>query len=264
MEKASAQRKPKFIVYTVITGDYDELNEPEVVPDAVEYICFTDSHRIKSHAWRVIHIDSVEDPIDINRMIKLRPHRFLPEHEYSLYMDGNVRIIGDVSRVMEKYALSAKVAAPRHPFRKCMYEEAAACIAGGKGNETKIREVMDRYRAIGCPDQLPMFEMHILFRQTFDEEVVSLMEDWWREYNRGPKRDQLSFPFVMWKSGAIVERFAESPRYSSRVFRFSLHTHERSMSPMRKFVLHSRLNQYNSLGCRLVAGVADLAVAIRK
>lgn len=251
-----------LVVYTVIYGEYDDLVDPKVISQGVRYICFTDNPRLTSKVWEICFADPDSSPVDSNRKIKLLPHRFLPPHEYSLYVDGNVEVIGDVATLMRHYASLTKIAAPIHPFRRCVYDEARACIQGYKGNPAKIREVMQRYRDIGCPSNLPMFEMHIIFRKTHDEEIISLMESWWEEYSRGPMRDQLSFPYVVWRSGLVVTPFLESPRYSTRIFRFRLHTHERSLSPLRRFVLGCRLNRHNSYSCRVVANLADLAARV--
>jgi hypothetical protein len=253
-----------LVVYTAIFGEYDELVDPKVISEGVRYICFTDNPQLTSKVWEICFADSDSSPGDSNRKIKLLPHRFLPPHEYSLYIDGNVEIIGEVATLMRHYASLTKIGAPIHPFRQCVYEEARACIQSNKGNADKIREVMDRYRFIGCPANLPMFEMHIIFRKTHDREIISLMEAWWNEYSHGPMRDQISFPYVVWRSGLVVTPFVESPRYSTRIFRFRFHNHERNLSPLRRFVLGCRLNQHNSYGCRLVANLADLASKVRR
>ena len=43
----------RIVVYTAIFGDYDDLYEPMVKPDNVDYVCFTDSKTLKSDVWDV-------------------------------------------------------------------------------------------------------------------------------------------------------------------------------------------------------------------
>lgn len=40
------------VVYTCITGDYDRLNDPVVVGNGIDYVCFTDSKNVNSKIWK--------------------------------------------------------------------------------------------------------------------------------------------------------------------------------------------------------------------
>jgi len=254
---AQSKYDAKYIVYTAIFGDYDSLREPRSASTNVRFICFTDNPNLSSKAWEIVHIEPAGDSNRLNRQLKLNPHLYLPPHDYSLYIDGNVRIVGCLDGFFDKYAQLTELAAPRHFARSCLYEEAEACIRSGKGDAAKIRELMAGYREEGFPTNAGLFEMGILFRRTFSADIIRLMEHWWFEYQKGAGRDQISFPFVAWRTGVPIAALEESPRYTQEFFRLEFHNAEMQLPLLKKALLYARLNRQSSLFLRKVAEAAD-------
>jgi len=248
---------PRYVVYTSIFGDYDSLHDPRVPSANVRFMCFTDNRSVRSKAWELVYVAPEGNGTDLNRRLKINPHRYLPAHDYSLYVDGNVRVLGDLGPLFEKYAQITEIAAPRHPARNCLYDEAAACIAGGKGDPARIREIVAGYDRVGFPRDAGLFEFHLLFRRTFSADVIRLMELWWSEYEKGGRRDQITFPYSAWRCGASVAALDESPRYSTRLFRLAFHNTELQLPLLRRTLLYARLNRHNSVACRVIADAAD-------
>jgi len=259
---AQTTRDIKYIVYTAIFGDYDFLREPRVPSTNVRFLCFTDNPNTRCKAWEIVHIEPTGDSNRKNRDLKLNPHLYLPPHEYSLYVDGNVRIVGCLDGFFDKYASRTEFAAPRHFARNCIYDEAEACIRSGKGDASKIRNLMAAYRQEGFPTNAGLFEMGILFRRTFSPGVIRLMEHLWREYQKGAERDQISFPFVAWRAGIPVTTLDESPRCTDELFRLELHNAEQQLPFLKKALLYARLNRQSSL-FRMIAEAADRIASVR-
>ncbi len=85
----------KLVIYTVIIDGYDTLKEPEFLDENCDYVCFTNDKKLTSEIWQIRLIEETHlDNTRLQRMYKILPHRFLSEYEYSIYIDGNVRIIG--------------------------------------------------------------------------------------------------------------------------------------------------------------------------
>ena len=62
----------KAVVYTAIFNDYDWLKEPVIVPENIDFICYTDSKTLKSKHWRIVRVDLKDKtPSLMNREIKL-------------------------------------------------------------------------------------------------------------------------------------------------------------------------------------------------
>jgi hypothetical protein len=51
----------------------------------------------------------------------------------------------------------------------------------------------------------------VIFRRHNKEEVISVMEDWWKEMQQGAQRDQLSFSYVAWKNDFDFTYMDENP-----------------------------------------------------
>jgi len=76
--------KKKFVIYTALFGDYDELSDPIEGFYDCDFICFTDQKNINSKVWKTIYIPETDmSPKMMNRKYKMLPHIFLVEYEES-------------------------------------------------------------------------------------------------------------------------------------------------------------------------------------
>lgn len=49
-----------------------------------------------------------------------------------------------------------------------------------------------------------MFECNVIVRENC-LKCNEIMNAWWEEFRRFPKRDQISFPYILWKKGISQE-----------------------------------------------------------
>jgi len=197
------KKNNKIVVYTAIANNYDDLINPKVVSNNIDYICFTDDNDLKSEIWNIIKFPRNNcNPIEKNRYVKLLPHNFFEEYDYSVYIDGSIGIIGDIEKLVNEYLIqnNNKLVMSRHPLRNCLYKEAEVCLKANKGNPKKIKKQIKKYRENNFPEGFGLTENGIIFRQHNDPEVIKLMEDWWNELINHSKRDQLSLSYILWKN----------------------------------------------------------------
>lgn len=196
------EKQKKIAVYTVITGNYDYLKEPEYVMEDCDYICFSDNPQLSSDIWQIRLIDSSgSSGIKLNRRYKILAHHYLGEYEWSIYVDGNVRITGSLWEYIHSESKGAPLLCLRHPYRNNVYQEAEECIRLRKERPEKIRRQMERYRAEGYRGDNGLITANILVRKHMQADVIKLMELWWKELEQGAGRDQLSFNYACWKLG---------------------------------------------------------------
>ena len=189
-----------IVVYTAIFDDYDELLQPAVTPDNVDFVCFTDDESTARGVWEARLISDYDlSPKLMSGMVKVLAHRFFPEYEYSVWVDGNVHVIGDVRELIRTSLEQANMAVPPHPDRNCVYDEADACIELGLAEPKAVRAQMQRYRAQDFLEDYGLSETRVLVRRHNQGDVVETMETWWEEYQKGADRDQLSFEFAAYK-----------------------------------------------------------------
>ncbi len=223
-------KENKTVIYTAIFGGKDNLIEPKAVSKNCDYICFTDTD-FKSEIWRVRKVEPPvkDDPVRSARKYKILPHRFLSEYEYSVWVDGNLLIRGDLSGLIDRYLRGTNMAVfdhanykwnPGHtklqiflnifrrdyPYvRHCVYEEGEELIkmnamGAYKDDSRTIRDQLDKYRGEGYPENNTLIQSSVLVRRHNAPDVVKAMEDWWREVKYHSRRDQLSFNYVAWKN----------------------------------------------------------------
>ena len=77
----------RIVVYTAITGDYDELRTPLVLSDDITYVCMTNNRDMKSDVWNMEYInDDTLDNVHLARHIKMNPHLFFSDYETSVWV----------------------------------------------------------------------------------------------------------------------------------------------------------------------------------
>jgi len=194
-------------VVTAIISGRDILKAQPRLSDAA-FIAFLDGEA-NCPGWMARPASAVSpDPVRNARNHKVLLHRWLPEVEYSLWIDGNVTLTcaGPLETLAKEYLRDTDVAVFRHRVRSCIYEEASACIAKKKDDAGLITRQVERYRAEGYPSLNGLAETAVLFRR-HTQVVASFCELWWNEIAKGSRRDQLSFDYVAWKTGLRYSRF---------------------------------------------------------
>ena len=191
----------KIAVYTAITGNYDELLTPNFVNTNFDYICFTDNKNLKSDFWEIRLIENLDlDKVRKARRYKVLPHVYLSDYDYSLWVDGGFKIVGNLEEFINKYAKNHKMMCIVHEQSNSAYEEADKCILKKKDSEEVVNSQMKKYLAEGYLKNQGLIASGVLFRDHNDKNVIKLMNDWYAEIINYSKRDQLSFNYVSWKN----------------------------------------------------------------
>ena len=202
--------KKKGVVYTCITGGYDDLRDHDFINQEWDYICFTDDLSIDKDGnskWQVrgFCFDELDD-VRNQRWHKLHPHILFSEYQKSIYIDANINILDSkiFDTVDEIIYKEKPIAIRAHPERDCLYDELIVCIELGKDNEAIMRSQVELIRADGFPEKFGLFETNIIYRDHHDKLVKTLMEDWWWWIKNYSRRDQLSLTYVAWKNNATI------------------------------------------------------------
>ncbi|MGG0740711.1 glycosyltransferase domain-containing protein [Niallia taxi] len=219
--------KKRVVIYTAITKDYDELKEPAIISNQCDYICFTDDPTLISPTWQIRPLPPSDlDIVRQCRQVKIMPHFFLPEYEYSIWVDGNVEIIGDINQLIEQYFINGDktLYTFKHPVRDCVYEEAKECIKNGQDNEKIIRKQLALLKSEYYPKHNGLIESNVILRKTHSPDVMQLMEQWWKLVKNYSRRDTLSFNYAAWVTGFFFGCLEGNSRGSNSYFRY-LHDH---------------------------------------
>lgn len=191
----------KWVIYTALFGDYDHLVDPQVSLEEFDLICFTDQSNLNSTRWRIVKVPEESTPLaQKNREFKLLPHQFLSEYEVSIYIDVNIRLLQNPKNLILENLNGHDALLSKHLLRDCIYEESKECVIFKKASYKNTIDQLTRYQKAGMPKNFGLFENGILIRRHNSPILVSLMEQWWKEYLDGSRRDQLSWPYILWKN----------------------------------------------------------------
>lgn len=192
----------EIVVYTAIFDNHDFLLQPNVQPENTDFICFTDNDKNARGIWesRIINDYDISPKLMSGR-VKTLPHKYFPDYKYSIWVDGNIHIIGGIIDLIDKKLGDSNLAVPSHPERDCLYDEAEACIKNEKADTEKIRSQMESYQEAGFPENFGLSETRIILRKHNEDDIIEAMETWWDEYQKGAERDQLSFEYAAWECG---------------------------------------------------------------
>ena len=201
----------KIVVYTCITGNYDNAIRPLYQNNNVDYIIYTNNDNLQYDGWKRKEINKdilkLNNNLLINRYIKMHPFElFEKEYDYSIYIDGNIRSVSDLSQLINFINIKTGLALHRHHTRDCIYMEEKACELYKKGNKEKLRKQVEKYKKDGFPENYGMLECNIIVTDLKNNNALRIFDDWWSEFlNSNSGRDQLSLPYVLWKKGIKVE-----------------------------------------------------------
>ena len=190
------------IIYTTIFGGYDDVTKPNL-PTGWDWKCFSEENSIP------LYTDNTRNA----KKFKVLPHRYLQDYEYSIFIDGNMYVVGNVDELIEKYLSDSNIAFFDHNKnrmdpRDCIYDEYNAIMNLGKNdpnqnfkdNPQVMYDQVKRYQDEGYPSHNGLITGMVILRRHNERDCIRVMEDWWTEIKYGSKRDQLSFNYVAWKN----------------------------------------------------------------
>jgi GT2 family glycosyltransferase len=214
--KARTQSK-NVVVYTAISTGYDSLIDSQHTLGSAKFVAFMEDGA-KSQIWDIRHFPKHgSDPNRNAKIFKILSHKYFPEYEYSLWIDGNVRLLLPACDLIGAFLQDADLAAFRHPERNCLYDEAETCRTRGLDDNHTIAAQVNKYRSEGFPAKAGLMECTILLRRHCPA-IEKFNEAWWEEICKGSKRDQISFPYVAKKMGLKYVYFPGSLRYNNFLF----------------------------------------------
>jgi hypothetical protein len=206
IKEAAAQLSArKIVVYTAIMGDYDELLDPFSHEEDVSYVCFTDSEKLRSTTWNLVHVPvQYRDPRRTAKIYKMYPHLLFPKSDISIWIDGSCRVMGSLTSFLDSYLDSdCSFACFPHPRRTTAREEREACKRYRKDEVKLIDEQGNDYVTEQFPDAEQLIAGGVLIRRHMRPDVIQFDELWYREVDKYSVRDLLSFNYLAWRQDFV-------------------------------------------------------------
>lgn len=207
--------KHRIAVYTCIFGAYDDIYEPYCFPNNIDYYIITDLKIAKKSRWKIVNISLYEKMIDgfsdveKNRWFKMHPDIVFPQYRYSVYIDGNIVPVTDFTEYINRIKIETGTAMFWHKYNNCVYQEALY-------NEYVVKKIpieelhkhVEYLHSQKMPYDFGMTTCNVIARDHDNPMCKQIMSMWWEEFLTHSKRDQMSFPYVIWRLGLKMEDIA--------------------------------------------------------
>ncbi|KAL6527414.1 hypothetical protein OROGR_016504 [Orobanche gracilis] len=237
-EDKSYTKTCKVVVSTCAFGGGDDLYQPIGMSEtSLQKVCyvafwdeitlatqeaegnkFDDSHFIGN--WRIIIVRDLpfRDQRLNGKIPKMLPHRLFPNARYSIWVDSKSQFRRDPLGVLEAllWRSNFELAISEHGARSSVYDEAKAVVKKNKATPNEVEVQLTQYRQDGLPEdkrfngKKALAEASIIVRK--HTPMMNLfMCLWFNEVVRFTSRDQLSFPYVLWRLKGLLNRINMFP-----------------------------------------------------
>ncbi|XVF36178.1 hypothetical protein REPUB_Repub19eG0035600 [Reevesia pubescens] len=216
----------KIVVSTCAFGGGDDLYQPIGMSEAslkkVCYVAFWDEITLAAQEsqgnkigkdgfigkWRIVIVQNLPfvDQRLNGKIPKMLPHRLFPHAKYSIWVDSKSQFRRDPLGVLEAllWRRNSVLAISEHGARSSVYDEAKAVVKKHKATPEEVEVQMTQYRQDGLPEdkrfngKKALNEASVIVRK-HTPLTNMLMCLWFNEVVRFTSRDQLSFPYVLWR-----------------------------------------------------------------
>ena len=199
----------KIAVYTALFGKYDEILEPITIPDNCDFYIFTDQNVSEDSSWQKVDLSSYNSRIqsltnaEKNRWFKMFPDALFPDYDYSVYVDASILIISDLTEYVN-YLGKYGIGLFSHPCN-CIYDECNRCVFFNKITKEQGQKQIEFLKSEGMPENYGLCEGGVIVRTHHSSLCKKIMKEWWEAYYNGPRRDQLSFTYILFKNDIACE-----------------------------------------------------------
>jgi hypothetical protein len=200
------------LIYTVIINNYDTLSDVTGFQrENVTFKCYSNTHsktECEAKGWKSVVIEKpafgYKNACLENRILKF--FEFTPgQYDIVVYLDGNKHIT-NIDKLLEwckeLYDSDKQMILSKHWGRNTVKEELSEVVMLGKC-ETHITNLeYNCFLKDGFKDDVGLYCASVQIRKTTNA-VNEFLKRWLDEYKKFQTRDQLSLPYVIWKSNML-------------------------------------------------------------
>ena len=183
----SNQKGIRGVVYSSVSGGYDQLLDHEVWANGIDHRMISDRPISDPKKWSISVLQNRSNStVRFARYVKTDPYKYCSDHNLAIWIDANVLIRTDISKYFElSHAYpDTPLFLIDHPERRCVFDEAEAVVAAKKDTPERVKEQMERYKKEGMPRNLGLIETNLMvinLRHTATRPFFEL----WEKGNRG-------------------------------------------------------------------------------
>jgi len=204
----------KVAVLTAMVGEYDNIQTPKYQDKEFDYYFFTNtSTYIKGYK----RIDISSDG-RLDKRVKILPFEYLSGYDAFIWHDANMTQVSSLKPLLN--SVDKDMGFLNHPSRKCITQELEAIAYYKKAPVEKVARQVQSYLSEGMPIGNGLWECGVSVRKN-TPQVQEFCKGWYKELDRS-LRDQLSFAYMVWKSGMDIN-WLHTCTYRGREFVMNPH-----------------------------------------
>ncbi|MBW5810713.1 glycosyltransferase [Yersinia kristensenii] len=240
----------KIAIYKVLIGDYDELTNDafKVAEDsdviAYDYYFISDRELVVPEPWKLIFIQRKYDSAAVeNRLYKIGVPEILSQYDYTIYLDSNISINGDLNKLLNIVINDDHyIYAYPHFINTSVEEEITNCFIFSRINYREMCKAK-LYLHLYLKNKVG-FECGVLIRKKQDAKLTALAELWFELYFNNVRRDQFYFSIALKRLDMECHVLGENDIRSSGAF-FKLHSHKRKITFLQKIYIAIKMRVYS-------------------
>lgn len=195
----------RCVVCTILLIEDSKLYQPAEINPQFDYICFTLKEELcgtKEGVWEFRKLENKEnlsDKLLVKRLMILL-HEYLPEYDYSIWIDINMKITGDIIQFYKAYGEGKAFLGFPKSTSDCIYEDIDSFGMTSDDINVSIRKRMYHYEKEGYPVHNGLIDSRVMIRNHRDTEMMAIMEEWWEEVEKCVEGGDNCFNYVAWKN----------------------------------------------------------------
>lgn len=211
----------KTAIITALCGNRESLVNPPIVHKDTDYIAFVDRPWPEATVWQQRPLEKryTNDKYADRRnakYYKILPHIDLPNYDYWMWADVSHAVITPPEIIATSYMGDADIGVFRHTQRNCAYQEAEELKKLGYDYVELIDKQIVHYKQESFPENFGLYELPVSVRRN-NKHVRAFNEMWWEQICQYSSRDQLSFPYCLFKNKVEIKIL---PGYANGYNRF--------------------------------------------
>lgn len=190
----------QIAVYTCLIGAYDDLFKIDNIykEDYIaDYYYITDNKNLKVKGYKMIYVDIIDNDNKItNRYYKIKMPEFIRKYKYSIYYDGNVKIINKLSELLNNVRYhDIAVFSYGIPFN--VYMQFFFPFFGCYLKKPEMKKLYNKYINEGWKDnKLNSANKFIIKKHS---PYLFYFLDYWYLQTKITKRDEFCLFYCVWK-----------------------------------------------------------------
>jgi len=202
--------KPRIAVVTAIAGGKNDLIDPASIFPDVDYFAFTNAEFPNVKVWQIRSLpewssDSTYAPRRNAKLPKILPELVLPGYDYYIWHDPTNELVLNpfvvISHLLELKS-DFDIAVFKHRTRSCVYDESKIIKLVALDLADNVNRLTEKFKKERFPEQQGLYELGVIVRKN-SPKMLNFDLAWWELVCRYSSRDQISFPFVLWRNRSV-------------------------------------------------------------